>query len=89
MPKIPVSNFDRDMIMAARYAYYVCQRPFLEDQHYDEMEAEFRLVHGEYELPPVGSEYAHHYTPAQRSLALYFLLSGRGLEPPPTDTSLL
>lgn len=70
------SSFDLDILMAARYSYYVLHRPFLEDQHYDNLEAEYCLVHGEL---PVGSSKKSDYTEAQRSLAMYFIFSGRAL----------
>lgn len=77
--KLPVSNFELDLIMAARYAYYVLHTPFLDDQHYDTLEKEYEMI---YDKLPVGSEKKINYTPAQRSLALYFCLSGRCVNEP-------
>lgn len=71
----PLPPFELDLIMAARYAYYVQKTPFMSDKDYDETEAEYRMIYGD-DLP-VGSEKPSDYTPAQRALALYFCLSGR------------
>lgn len=66
--------FDRDVLMAARYAYYVTATPFLPDFDYDKLESEYTLVHGDL---PVGSSNREDYTEAQRALALYFLFHMR------------
>lgn len=68
------SDFDLDMLMACRYAYYCCNLSIVPDVDYDMMEKDYTLVNGEL---PVGSERKEDYTEAQRSLALYFLFSGR------------
>ncbi len=71
-----LSDFDLDMLMACRYAYYCCKRSIVPDVDYDMMEKDYRLVNGDL---PVGSERKEDYTEAQRALALYFLFSGRAL----------
>lgn len=76
-PRTP-TLFDLDMIMAARYAYYVKSFSIMSDKHYDDLEALYTLTHGE--IPSVGSDRAEDYTPAQRAIALYFLMSGRAYE---------
>jgi len=75
-PRKP-TPFDLDMIMAARYAYYVKSMSIISDKHYDDLESSYALLNGPL---PVGSDRAEDYSPAQRSLALYFLLSGRHYE---------
>jgi hypothetical protein len=67
-------DFETDLIMAARYAYYVMHAPFLEDQDYDAREKEYHLTHAQL---PVGSDQRADYTEAQRALAMYFIFSGR------------
>ena len=64
--------------MAARYAYYVLDKPFLDDVDYDGREAEWALLNGPL---PVGSSRPEDYRPEHRALALYFVLSGRGVAP--------
>lgn len=71
-----LSDFDLDMLMACRYAYYCCNRSIVPDIDYDMMEKDYRLVNGDL---PVGSSRKEDYTEAQRALALYFLFSGRSL----------
>jgi len=73
------SDFDRDMLMALRYAYYAHTRSIVTDQEYDRMEAEYELLNGKL---PVGSSSPDSYTPAQRSLAMYFLFSSREVKNP-------
>lgn len=68
------TDFETDLLRAAQYAYYVVHQPFLDDADFDAREAEYELDH---DPLPVGSDQAEDYTPAQRALALYFLLSGR------------
>lgn len=80
------SDFELDLLMAARYAYYVLHRPFLDDFDYDAREAEYKLVGGPL---PVGSERREDYTEAQRSLALYFVFSGRSVGGPSAGEELL
>jgi hypothetical protein len=70
------SDFELDLLMAARYAYYVLAHPFLEDQDYDARQKEYELTSP---ALPVGSDQRDDYTGAQRALALYFLLSDRGV----------
>lgn len=65
------------MLMACRYAYYCHATSIISDQHYDELEKEYEVLHGKL---PVGSSKKEDYTPAQRSLAMYFLFSGRTAE---------
>lgn len=72
--KIQLSSFDLDMVMAARYAYYVKTTPIMPDKAYDKLEREYEMIHGKL---PVGSDQMKDYTDAQRALALYFLMSGR------------
>jgi NAD-dependent DNA ligase len=79
MTKLPTSNFEKDLLMAARYAYYVLHTPFMDDKHYDEREKEYATV---YDRLPVGSDRVGDYSPAQRALALYFCLSGRIVSEP-------
>ena len=74
MIPLPRTNFECDLLMAARYAYYVLHTPFLDDKRYDELEKEYSVVYGRL---PVGSDRTQDYSPAQRALALYFCLSGR------------
>lgn len=71
---LPLSDFDLDMVMACRYAYYVLHKPILTDVDYDRLEKDYTMVN---DRLPVGSERKEDYTEAQRSLALYFLFSGR------------
>lgn len=66
--------FELDMLMACRYTYYCKAVSLIPDQDYDQREAEWELEHGPL---PVGSAKPESYTPAQRALALYFMLSGR------------
>jgi hypothetical protein len=73
-----LSDFDLDMLMACRYAYYCCERSIVPDVDYDTMEKDYRLVNGDL---PVGSSRKEDYTEAQRALALYFMFSGRSLAP--------
>lgn len=68
------TDFDLDMIMACRYAYYCCNLSIVPDIDYDVMEKDYAMLNGPL---PVGSERKEDYTEAQRSLALYFLFSGR------------
>lgn len=70
------SDFDTDLLRAAQYAYYVQAHPFMSDFDFDAREAEYEVTHGPL---PVGSDKAEDYTPAQRALALYFLMSGRSV----------
>lgn len=84
--KLSRSDFELDLLMAARYAYYVLHRPFLEDHDYDAREAEYKLVAGPL---PVGSERKEDYTEAQRALALYFVFSGRSVAGPADGDELL
>jgi hypothetical protein len=72
-PRAP-TPFDLDMLMAARYAYYVKSMTIMDDRHYDDLESSYALLNGPL---PVGSDRAEDYSPAQRALALYFMLSGR------------
>ena len=76
------SNFERDFLMACRYGYYVLNQSVLPDWAYD---AEEHRYHETHPRLPVGSSLAADYTPAQRALCLYLLLSGRSAEavPPP------
>lgn len=71
---LQVTNFECDLLMAARYAYYVLHQPFMFDDRYDKLEKEYTVIYGPL---PVGSDNKEDYTPAQRSLALYFAFSGR------------
>lgn len=71
---LQVTNFECDLLMAARYAYYVLHTPFMLDDRYDKLEKEYSLIFGPL---PVGSDNKDDYSPAQRSLALYFCFSGR------------
>jgi NAD-dependent DNA ligase len=75
-------RYDADLLMAARFAYYVRHLPFLSDQAYDALEREYEAAHPRL---PVGSEDPADYTPAQRALALYFLLSQCEPDPTPLD----
>lgn len=79
MISLPVSDFELDLIMACRYSYYCLARSLVPDEHYDRLEREYRLIHGD--VLPVGSESKDSYTPAQRALALYFNLSGHSVGP--------
>lgn len=74
MPKLERTDFELDMLMACRYAYYCCAFSIVPDTEYDRMEKDYVMVCGEL---PVGSSSKESYTPAQRALALYFMLSGR------------
>ena len=58
--------------MAARYAYYCKNLPFLEDSDYDERERLFEKASGR--QLPVGSSRPEDYTEAQKALAIYFIL---------------
>ncbi len=73
---LPLSEFDLDMVMACRYAYYVLTKPILKDYDYDVLEKDYTMVNGPL---PVGSSKKEDYSEAQRSLALYFLFSGRSI----------
>lgn len=64
--------FERDILMALRYCYYVKHTSILTDSEYDAMEAEYRDLYGDL---PVGSDRPEDYTPAQRALALYLLFA--------------
>ena len=75
------TEFERDFLMACRYAYYCCACSIVDDHEYDMREKDYEMVNGDL---PVGSSDKDSYTPAQRALALYFLLSGRAV-----DTSML
>ena len=66
--------FERDFLMACRYGYYVLSQSVLPDWAYDEEERRYHATHPRL---PVGSSLAADYTPAQRALCLYLLLSGR------------
>ncbi len=79
---LPLSDFDLDMVMACRYAYYVLHKSLIPDEAYDALEKDYTLVNGPIS---VGSEKKADYTEAQRSLALYFLFSGRSVEPSTND----
>lgn len=81
---ILTTDFDLDMLMACRYAYYCCNRSIVDDVDYDMMEKDYCLVNGDL---PVGSERKEDYTEAQRALALYFMFSGRALAPHPKRPS--
>lgn len=76
-PRTP-TLFDLDILMAARYAYYVKAFSIMSDKQYDDLEALYEITHGAIDSP--GSDKAEDYSPAQRALALYFLLSGRAFE---------
>lgn len=67
-----LDQFDLDVLMAARYAYYVAHLPFLPDHDYDQLEAEYERAHGRL---PVGSEKKEDYPERVRALALYMMLA--------------
>lgn len=73
-PKGP-TQFDLDLLLAARYLYYCHSISIMSDYDYDMAEKEYELVHGQ--MSKVGSDCADHYPPHVRALGLYFSLSGR------------
>ena len=82
---LPVSDWDKDFIMACRYAYYCLHRHIVDDVHFDRLEAEYKAAHGKGALP-VGSDQKEDYTEAQRALAMYFIFSGRSSAPAPLQS---
>jgi hypothetical protein len=76
--RIPVSDFDLDMIRALQCAYYCHHRNIVSDEEYDQMEKDYEMINGANTIP-VGSDNPRDYTEAQRALALYFLFSGHFL----------
>jgi NAD-dependent DNA ligase len=75
--KIPLSDCTLDFLMACRYAYYCKAVQLVPDREYDRLEDEYEADTGA-EMP-VGSSQESSYTPAQRALFLYMVLSGRFL----------
>lgn len=62
------------MLRALQCAYYIHNRSIVPDHEFDRMEAEYNMIN---DPLPLGSDKKESYTPAQRSLCLYFLYSGR------------
>jgi hypothetical protein len=77
------SDFDLDLIMAYRCAYYCHGRSLIPDEDYDREEKEYAMVNGP--LPNIGSDKKMDYTPAQRALCMYFLFSNRYVSKSPTS----
>jgi len=74
MKKTLPSDFDLDMLRALQCAYYVHAISIVDDKDFDTMQKEYELINGPL---PVGSDKKDDYSPAQRSLCMYFMFSGR------------
>jgi len=76
--KLEISLFEEDLLLACQHAYYCHGHSIVPDKAYDDMAAEFELLHHEL---PVGSDKPEDYHPRVRALSLYFMLSGRVVHP--------